>query len=124
MTCQPILKDYSSPDVADLERWTTRTRSDVYILVELSIGPEGKDGSDLFSVQVCTPESLRKRERAESIVIEDRGLLVVKDYDWDAIASHIRGIIASSAAQDWSQSSLKLLRHFRWEYEDYHLPGS
>ena len=119
MTCKPQIKSYHSPDVADLATWIPDRLEDIYILLELGIGPSDSDANDLFQVVVCTPEALREQEDHDTVVIEDRGLLVVSNYVWRDIIKHLGKIVASCEGESWETVSSNLQRYFHWEYEDY-----
>lgn len=107
---------YSSPDVTNLWAWLPPEPSAVYILLELEIG--NRDGSDLFFTTVATPEALAARARGK-LVVQDRALIVVAEYRWEAIVSHLDALVErlTRAAPDWPTAVGILQRHFTWEYE-------
>jgi hypothetical protein len=110
--------DFHSPDVESLARWMPDDPSAVYLLVEMSIGEQGARAADLFSVMAATPEGLSRRARGDSVVISERGLVVVSEFDWPAIRQHLEAIVRRCEADTWVECVLRLQRFFMWEYED------
>jgi hypothetical protein len=43
----------------------------------------------------------------------------VRKYNYDEIINEVKQIIEKCNGKDWTEVSLKLSRHFDWEYEDY-----
>lgn len=112
------IKSRHSPDV-QLDVWEPDDLADVYFLLELEIGEEGKEGADLFQVVIATPEGLRRRGAARNGVIEKRATLVISELSWKTVHRAVADIVAACTAPTWNESVLKLQRYFRWEYEDY-----
>ena len=111
------IKQWHSSDVDDLTRWRPATREEVYFPLELNIGERGDPASDIFDVLIATPEALR--ERARTLVLAERAILLVGDYHWPEIERAIQEIVQHCAAPTWTEAVLRLQLYFRWEYEDY-----
>jgi hypothetical protein len=109
-------KRISSPDV-EVDIWEPESRDDVYVLLEVEIGVAGEDGADIFQLMIATPEGLRRHAGGE--VIAERALVVVSDFSWAQVRKTLGAIVDRCAANDWSESVLRLQRYFSWEYEDY-----
>lgn len=116
--CVPQIKTLHSPDVENLNGWVPEGNS-FYVLLQLGIGPKDEPASDNFEVILASPEGLRTKCTGESIVIGDRGLLVLQEFDWLQVQNHLRHVVASCSGRDWIEVSAKLQRFFFWEYEDY-----
>jgi hypothetical protein len=106
----------SSPD-AHVHVWEPDSSGDVYLLLEVEIGVDGEQGSDVFQLMVATPEGLRSH--ATGAVISERGTLVISDFSWQEVLKAVRNIVGKCSGKDWNDSVLRLQRYFRWEYEDY-----
>lgn len=111
------IKSVHSPDMpTHPSAWAPDTYADVYCLLELTIGPLTEEGADIFATLVATPEGLRSHAR-ERIVLSDRAMIVVGEYQWSAIRSRLDAIVASCDGESWSETVGKLQRYFLWEYE-------
>jgi hypothetical protein len=91
---------------------------DVYFLLTLTIGMADEEGSSLFYANVATPEALRKRAPQGPAVVSKRAMLIVSEFDWRTLDEELRSIVKACEAQAWPDAKDKLLRYFRWEYED------
>ena len=116
--CVPQIKTLHSPEVDNLDSWIPEGDG-FYVLLQLGIGPRDEAGSDNFEIVLANPEGLRSRCTEGSIVVGDRGLLVLRSFEWREIQSHLRRIVSSCGGRDWVEVSTKLQRYFFWEYEDY-----
>lgn len=116
--CVPQIKTFHSPDVDNLDSWIPEGDG-FYVLLQLGIGPRDEAGSDNFEIVLASPEGLRSRRTGGTIVVGDRGLLVLQAFEWREIQSHLRRIVSSCSGRDWVEVSTKLQRYFFWEYEDY-----
>ena len=116
--CLPKIKTLHSPDVDNLNGWLPDADG-FYVLLQMGIGPEDEAGSDIFEIILASPEGLRSRCTDESIVIADRALLVLKEFDWPRIQRHLHRVVSSCSGRDWIEVSARLQRFFCWEYEDY-----
>jgi hypothetical protein len=106
----------SSPDV-QVRVWEPSSRADVYLYLQVEIGADGEEGSDVFGLMVCTPEGLRSHAREP--VIAQRATLVISDFSWEQVFAAVRDIVGKCTGTDWNDSVIRLQRYFRWEYEDY-----
>jgi hypothetical protein len=112
------LKHIHSPDV-DVDEWQPESNS-VWFLLELDIGPVGKEGADIFQVMVGTPEGLRKLATADARgVLSNRAAIILHEFSWTALRGAIAAILRECDSSDWKESVLRLQRFFEWEYEDY-----
>lgn len=89
---------------------------DVYIWVNLRIGPDNQEGADDFQVLVCSIEWLSKNIYEPEIL---RHTLVVRKYDLDEITETINKYIEKCTCKTWEETAQKLSRYFAWEFEDY-----
>lgn len=99
-----------------LENFQPKNDDDFFLLVNLKIGPNSEVGADYFQFQVCTPEWLCKNQWSPEWM---RHTLLVRKYNYDEIINEVKQIIEKCNGKDWTEVSLKLSRHFDWEYEDY-----
>ena len=120
------LRSLISPDVSDLLHWRPESLEDVYLLLQLEIGPADAEGADLYQVIVATPEGLRAfakrlrtRDEKPSIIIEDRATIVVTEYSWPDLQQHIYAILENCSAASDVEAMRNLERYFQGEYENY-----
>lgn len=111
------LKSVDSPDV-DFDTYWPEDETCFSFPIELRIGPEGSNASDLFQMTVCTPGWLSKQNSGMTAVFGEN-LLIVFGYNWDMIHSYLENRINRIMAGDWPTLALKLSRFARWEFENY-----
>lgn len=86
--------------------------------IELNIGVAGQPGSNIFAIQVGTPEAvLESRRAAESSAIGS--MVLVREWSWPEIERAVRDIVARCDTGEWRMSVDELERHFHHEYQDY-----
>jgi len=116
---KPHLNDYVCADIPEVWNWVPDDPKDVYYYMELTIGTGGK-AADLFGLTVSTPEALSKRMRTLGQQSQSgRHHLIVLDYSWDKVLQFVNDVIEKCHGKDWEAISLRLARHFNWEFEDY-----
>lgn len=91
-------------------------------LVEASIGPEDQDGAESFGIQVCTPEWLRLNYSSDGAVF-GRHMLIVFDYDLDAITLKISRYCERCVGTNWREIATQLAQIGQWEFERYQPAG-
>lgn len=82
------------------------------------VGPADKPGEESFDIFVCTPEWIKERCSSQK-AIWGRHMLIVMEYDVDAIRSRISTKVESYFADDWPRLAEQLSRIGAWEFEDY-----
>jgi hypothetical protein len=107
-----------SPEVHDLAGWVPSEPSCFGFLLQLLVGPDESDGEESFDFVVCTPEWLRQKY-GESAAIMARHHLLVFKYDFDAIETALRSLVASLEGGSWPELARQLSRYGKWEFEDY-----
>ena len=115
-TIQLEITGYFSSDVNDLENWCPANDDDIFFPLEIYIGERGSVKSDLFTILICSPASLKKHNVH---LRPGRHMLIVIRYDWKEIRQKIKDLVFSCQATSWNQATIFLGRYFRWEYEDY-----
>jgi hypothetical protein len=101
-----------------VSRYDQPAKEDVCYVMTLSIGMAGEPGADLFYVRVATPEALASRAPERPAVMASRAIMIVSDFDWETIQSHIEETVKICSAPTWNESRERLVRYFSWEYED------
>lgn len=112
---RPQIKSLHSSDLTAGRR--PPDPSVVYLPVQLEIGPDNESGADLFDVIVATPRGLANVQAAP--VISERALVVVDEFEWASVVATLEQIVQRCEAGTWPQCCERLMRYFRWEYEDY-----
>lgn len=115
---QVELKSLHSPDVRDLENFTPKISNNFSFLLQLMIGPQGKEGEESFDVEICTPMWLKTNYKSDDIVI-GRHQIIIQKYDYDRLVQFINKYLTSCTGETWSDIVPKLSRLGRWEFEDY-----
>jgi hypothetical protein len=114
------IRALDSPDVdGAIEAARPRSNEEVHYLLTLTIGVVGEDGADLFNVVIATPEALRCRAVDNRGILADRATIIVREFDWPTIRSHLEAILRKCDAPTMSEATQRLHRYFHWEYEDY-----
>jgi Immunity protein 8 len=92
-----------------------------YYKLEFFVGRADTGSRLLLEVNIATPEGLvahAEKEGRMQCVLSDRALIVVSDFDWDTVRSHITTILAQCEAPDLGESIPLLERFFVYEDED------
>jgi hypothetical protein len=111
------IKAINSPDVDNLQEHSFDRPEDVYLLIQLFIGPACEKGEELFTVVVCTAEALKSHYAGKT----PRGLrhhLLVEAYDYETVRRHIEKICDRVEGETWRDIGERLNRYFTWEFED------
>ena len=96
-----------------LEDWHPEDKKFVRLSVTIEIGMKGVVGTNLFWLEICTTEYVKKKG-AHS---KREYVLLVDEFDWLKIKPIIVSRVMSCEQIDWDQSIADLRKHFRWEYE-------
>jgi hypothetical protein len=111
---KPEIKDWHCPDVADLARWVPPSQADVFLPLEISIGPAGGTAAELFAIVVATPQALHGRpDRRKG------KLLVIHQYDWQEVRATLERWVSECERPTWEEVCDCLRTRFGWEYEGY-----
>ena len=92
------------------------TPDDFYVKLEVDIGIEGINGSDLFMFSVISPKYLETSFSNHEILL-GKGLLVTKDYNINAIENRINKILETCSKETWEQTAIEISKYCRWEFE-------
>ena len=97
-------------------------------VADLSIGPRGEEGGDIFKAYVCTPRwfeenimAKRPTHPTEETVhnnIFGRHYLFVHSFDETEIRNEIEELVARVSGGTWNTGARLLSRYLAWEYED------
>jgi hypothetical protein len=111
------LKDIDSPDI-DLKNYEPNVPNNFCFLLELMIGLEGEDKSDIFSISVCTPDWLNTYYNENDIII-GKHLLIVFNYNLDKIKEKISKYCERCVGDSWEEIVIKLKEIASWEFDNY-----
>jgi hypothetical protein len=87
-------------------------------LVEMIAGPAGEPGEESFQFEVCTPGWLLERARTHG-PSTGRHYVIVDRFDWPALQTYFRKLVAGCQGADWHEVATRLSRYGYWEFEDY-----
>jgi len=95
-----------------------------FVNIELEIGEQGKNGSEVFSFNICDEKGLLRTIWKDSEFKEKQitnlsgyNVFVMKTYDLESLLKYIEGILTSIPENiPWKQKGLLLSRYFYWEY--------
>lgn len=112
-----IIRGWHSPDV-NLDTYWPVDESNFEFLLEISIGPDNEEGSDYFSIVVCTPEWLRTNYLEQKMLF---GLhhLIVFEYDINFIKNYIEKYVKNCHGENWQEIAKKLSYIGKWEFDNY-----
>jgi len=111
------LKSLMTSDIDPRTYWPDE-EDDFGYYVQATIGLEGEDAGDVFGFQVCTPKWI-SRELLTDGSIFARHMLIVAEYDYQAVYKLISALCERTMGTDWQDIALKLGRYGYWEFEDY-----
>lgn len=87
------------------------------VAAEALIGPEGMEGLEIFSFEICSPQWFAKyRGRGATFI---RHMLFVNEYDEEAIKNAVAELVTQFSAETWVELANRLARYMLWEFEDY-----
>ena len=95
-----------------------------FVNIELEIGEQGKNCSEVFSFNICDEKGLLRTVWKDSefkdkqiTSLSGYNIFVMKKYDLESLLRYIEGIL-NSIPEDisWKQKGLLLSRYFYWEY--------
>lgn len=112
--CRPELKGFDCTDFDPIDQWMPSSPAEVCYPLCLHIGLAGQAGSDIFYVEIVTPEAVGQRK-----LPLDKRHLVVTPYSWPGVLGQVQHILESIQAATWEECAEGLSRFFRWEFEDY-----
>ncbi|WP_273726742.1 immunity 8 family protein [Brucella gallinifaecis] len=111
-----IIKSIELVDHENWEYWPDDP-TNFCVAAEALIGPEDGAGQEIFSFEVCTPRWLEEHgERKPHFV---RHVILMHEYDEDALKSLVRRVVENTNGATWSEVAEKLARYMFWEFEDY-----
>jgi hypothetical protein len=95
-----------------------------FVNIELEIGEQGKNGSEVFSFNICDEKGLLRTVWKDSefkdkqiTSLSGYNIFVMKKYDLESLLRYIEGILNSiPEGISWKQKGLLLSRYFYWEY--------
>jgi len=111
------IKSICSTDVDDIEAWLPAKLEDIYIYMELEIGPVSSEGADLFYCRITSPEGLRVMIEQGVVPIPERALVIVSDFQWSEILARLQKIVTGCEEDTWAASVAELRCFFDWEYK-------
>jgi hypothetical protein len=112
----PVLKAVDCIDHDPISQWRPESDSDVCYSLCLHIGTSGRDGEDLFYVDVATPQAIEEKRLGSAL--SERSIIVER-YSWAKVLERVHAILEACEGADWNQQSQLLRKHFSWEFEDY-----
>ena len=115
---RPTLKAVHSPDIDQVETFVPPDAERFAFLLQLMIGPEGREGEESFDVVVCTAGWLAERA-STSGPLSPRHHLVVDRYDWVQIRRFVEAYLEAIEGDSWRSVAERVGRLGRWEFEDY-----
>ena len=96
--------------IDDIEAWIPSDPEDVDFWMNFRIGADGT--GDNYQAHVISPKNIGVRARKAG------GLIVVKNYSWEAVLSHVQDILESAPATS-PEDAEYVAKHLCWEYEGY-----
>ena len=113
------LKELYSLDVeCALEEFVPEQADYFELTLRAMFGPSGKEASESFQIQVCTPKWLQARCDGGDIV-DGRHTLIVGEFNFARIHDYLSSLGRRCSGSNWSEVAQKLSRYGLWEFEDY-----
>jgi Immunity protein 8 len=114
---KPTLKGLSSIDLPDGTS-LPEDPGDCWVVVTASIGLAEDEGSDDFTLYVCTPRRL-DRVVADESQLWGQHLLIVERFDWSVVRTAVEKMCDEITDETWDAIASRLSRYAAWEFEDY-----
>jgi hypothetical protein len=111
------VKSIMCVDIFDLENYRPDDYENFSFVLTITVGIAGKEGGDLFDIDVCTPQWLLENQ-GDGFVL-GKGKLIVFKCDMKFILGRIKRLFEGQSGNDWAEIAIKLSRIGRWEFEDY-----
>jgi len=112
------LTSWYCPDIEDLTNYPPAQLDNFCFLFRVMVGLVGKEGTESFDIQVCTPKWLLSNMKKDEIIC-GRHFLIVLAYYFEPILNRIRNLIEACTGNDWDEIAEKVSRIGFWEFEDY-----
>ena len=103
------------------------TADGFFLLVELELGLEGGNGSELFRFNICDLKGLNNRMKNEvsllkdhCLMLNDYNIIIMKRYSYDSLLKKLNEIFEKAVenSENWNVIAKKLKKYFYWEYEN------
>lgn len=107
-----------SPDVDDIAAWMAPPEDPWSVYIEITVGPVGSVGEEVFGFTVCNPDWLSYRAASEGVV-SGRHLLVMTTFSWPSVQAFIESYLADIEGDTWPEVAANVARLAHWEFEDY-----
>ena len=108
---RPKIKDWDCACHDPIEDWIPSDPFDVEFWCNLSIGIEGEEGADNFSVHIATNKALSRIKDKEN-------LFVISHYEnWTKVLAALDSAIEDCSDINWAGISARLAKRFYWEYQ-------
>jgi len=88
---------------------------DCSVFIEVSIGPKGQEGADIFSFEVVTPRFLMKKTETHW----GRGYLIVDSFSWSGVEKAVQKLLSHCLRQTWQETAMEIAKDLHWEFENY-----
>ena len=88
-----------------------------WISIEVAVGPDGEKGEEFYTFSVTSPKRLEGLLQRNAVEF-GRGLIIMKDYNYEIVKSKIIARISSLEGKTWDELSMKIAKYARWEYDD------
>jgi hypothetical protein len=116
---KPIIKGnlIQRDSLSDLADFSPKVADNFSVEIELCIGSDSSEYSNIFWLRICTAEWLGEEVIKNGKPLLARGILVVENFSFDSVHSRVCEIVHSIDADNWDELVLKLSRYFSWEFE-------
>ena len=115
---QSEVKSIISAEIADFSTYRPRDEKSFSFLLMVAVGPKGKEGEEVFNIQICTPKWLMDNHNLGEMVL-GKHKLIVFEFEMQRILDKVKGLFDSCSGKDWDEIAIKLSRIGHWEFEDY-----
>ena len=108
--------------VVPIEEYKPADLTDVYTDSMLQIGPPDSQGSEDFTLTVCTIKGLQWKLKKEQVAYSSgHGLIIFEEYNFEALKKLVEARIRKAESYGSFDEVMSDFRRFaRWESEDLH----
>ena len=100
-------------------KYMPQNRNDFDIGFSLEIGPENKDGSNIFDIRISNDCAQSETILVIDNIVFKKGCIQMNHYDYYQALEAIRKYIDTIDFSSWEEIALELSKVFDWEFENY-----
>lgn len=112
------IKDFFGSGLdCSLESYIPEEKDNFGVLLDIEVGIQDEEGSDVFYITLCTPKWLIENQANDKIILGLHYLIMFK-YDYKILYDKLQELFCIEG-KDWEEIATKLSYIGHWEFQDY-----